>query len=477
VAVHHRLETGGELIVASPLVGGLTRVTIVAPRGQADLALPSGVALASLLPVLLMQTGTDVRAGGPENAWALSRLGGQVLDTGRTPAQLDVRDGELLYLTPTDKVAPEVVFDDVIDAVATATQRRAGRWGLVATHRFSAALGAIGLLGVSLLLLLAGPPHRTSAVAALGTAVLLAAVAMVLARTGRSSQFSTVCAAFAVLDAGIGGLLLLAGDRPLSGLSAPDVLLAATAMVVCAAAVTLAVAVNSSLFLSAAAAGVVLGLTAVAGLTLDATPAASAAVVAAVSFAVIPQLPMISYRLARLPIPSVPTGPEDLKTDTETVNGSWVMARTERAYELLTGFFGAIAGLALGCEVVLALTGGVAGLVLCADIALLLLLRARPMLSVAQRIPVLCSGAAGLVLVVAGVAVASGPAVRASLLVAVVLLASLLTLWYGTVVAGRRIAPTWGRLLDTFEVVLVLGLVPFAGWVCGLFGAIRGLSG
>src|ERR1700712_1867957 len=73
---HSTHRTGENFIVANPLAGGLTRVTIVAPRGQADLALPSGVALASLLPVLLTQTGTDVRAGGPDNGWALSRLGG-----------------------------------------------------------------------------------------------------------------------------------------------------------------------------------------------------------------------------------------------------------------------------------------------------------------------------------------------------------------------------------------------------------------
>jgi type VII secretion integral membrane protein EccD len=463
--------------VANPLAGGLTRVTIVAPRGQADLALPSGVALASLLPVLLTQTGTDVRAGGPDNGWALSRLGGQVLDTGRTPAQLDVRDGELLYLTPKEKIAPEVVFDDVIDAVATATQRRGGRWDLAATRRLSTALGAIGLLGVSLLLLLAGPPHRPSAVAALAVAVLLAAVALVLSRTGRSPQFSTVCAAGAVLDAGIGGLLLLAGDRPLSGLGAPDVLLAATAIMICAAAATLVVAANSALFLGAAVAGLVLGLTAVASLTLGATPAAGAAVVAALSFAVIPQLPMLSYRLARLPIPSVPTGPDDLKTDTETVDGSVVMARSHRSYELLNGFMGAIAALVLVCESVLALTGSTAALALCADAGLLLLLRARPMLSVAQRAPVLAAGAAGVVLAVVGVALDTTPLVRAGLLVVVVLVASLLTLWFGTVVAGRRIAPTRGRRQDTSEVLLILAVVPLACWVCGLFGAIRGLSG
>ncbi|WP_369799365.1 EsaB/YukD family protein [Micromonospora sp. M42] len=93
-----------------------------------DLALPSDVPLADLLPTLLRYAGEDLADEGVRHGgWALSRLGGQPLDGGRTAAQLGVRDGEVLYFNPRAATAPEIVFDDVVDAVATSTTQRGGR--------------------------------------------------------------------------------------------------------------------------------------------------------------------------------------------------------------------------------------------------------------------------------------------------------------------------------------------------------------
>src|SRR5215813_4026629 len=119
------------------MASGLSRVTIVAPRSRVDLALPSDVPLADLLPVLLNFAGLDARAAasdgrpraesgasddaGRRNGWSLSRLGGGELDSSFTPAQLEVRDGELLYLRPRGDEVPVTVFDDLVDALATGT--------------------------------------------------------------------------------------------------------------------------------------------------------------------------------------------------------------------------------------------------------------------------------------------------------------------------------------------------------------------
>src|SRR5437899_573429 len=103
---YSRLDTGnsrtlGGRQVAGSVSGGLSRVTIVAPKARVDLALPTNVTIASLLPTLLRYAGGDLADdGAAQGGWALSRLGGQLLDNSRTPAQLDVRDGELLYFTP-----------------------------------------------------------------------------------------------------------------------------------------------------------------------------------------------------------------------------------------------------------------------------------------------------------------------------------------------------------------------------------------
>ena len=88
--------------------------------------------------------------------------------------------------------------------------------------------------------------------------------------------------------------------------------------------------------------------------TTGAPAAAGAAGIVAFAFAWLPALPMISYRLARLPIPSIPTGPDDLKTDTETVDGRRVLARSDRADEFLAALLGALAVLGAGGSLVLA---------------------------------------------------------------------------------------------------------------------------
>ena len=456
--------------------GGLSRVTIVAPKARVDLALPTNVTIASLLPTLLRYAGGDLADdGAAQGGWALSRLGGQLLDNSRTPAQLDVRDGELLYFTPRGHAAPELVFDDVIDAVATATQNRTGRWTLPATRRFASVFGALALLGGALVVLLAGPPQLPGALVGLGVGAVLIVVASVLSRVGGDGHASMLFALVALCYAGVGGLLVLGGDRPLDQLAAPDVLVAATAIVVYAAAATLAVGADAPVFLAAAVAGAVLGVGAGICLAFGATPAAAAAGLATLMFALIPALPMLSFRVARLPVPSIPTGPADLKADTETVDGQRVLARSRRAGDFLTGFLATVAVIEVAAELVYGLTGGLAGGTLCVVMALALMLRARPLSGRAQRAPLLAAGTIGLALVAAAGFVAAGPLVRLTAVLGGLIVAALAAIVYGFAVAGKRISPAWGRLLDFTEVVLILGIVPLAGWVCGLYPWMRAI--
>src|SRR4051812_42980098 len=109
--------------VASTTSDGASRVTIVAPHTRVDLALPSDAPLADLLPTVLRYAG-DGLADDPaaRHGWVLSRMGGPALPIDRSPLQLEVVDGELLYLRPRGDEFTEPVFDDVVDAVATATQ-------------------------------------------------------------------------------------------------------------------------------------------------------------------------------------------------------------------------------------------------------------------------------------------------------------------------------------------------------------------
>ncbi|MFI7434379.1 type VII secretion integral membrane protein EccD [Micromonospora haikouensis] len=456
--------------------GGLSRVTIVAPRTRMDLALPADVPLADLLPTLLRYAGEDLADEGVRHGgWSLARLGGQPLDGGRTAAQLGVRDGEVLYFNPRAAAAPEIVFDDVVDAVATATNQRPGSWQVSTTRSFAVLFAAAALSAGALAALFAGPPQLPGAIAALLVAVALLVGAAVLSRAAGDSRTGAVLALVGLGYAAVGGLLVLAGDRGLGELAAPHVLLAATAVVVFGAVAALAVGDRLPLFFGAVAVGGAVGFGAVVGLAFSVGAPAAAAVVATVAFATLPALPMAAYRLARLPVPSIPTGPDDLKTDTETVDGRSVLRRSERADEFLTGLLWTVALLVLGGEVVLALDGRLPAVLLCLVLALLSLLRARPFLGRGQRVPVLLAGSLGLGLTAAATFAAGGAAVRLGVVLGGLVVAAVVSLVYGLTVAGKRISPVWGRLLDIVEVLLIISLVPLAVWVCGLYGWIVNL--
>jgi type VII secretion integral membrane protein EccD len=464
--------------LASTVNAELSRVTIVAPATRVDLALPANVPLATLLPTLLRYAGEQLPDDpGAPAGWILTRLGGKVLDSGRTAAQLDIRDGEVLYFTPKAHAAEELIFDDVVDAVATATQRRTGRWQPDGTRRFSVTFATLSLLGGAAAMFFSGAGSVTGGVVGLLAALALVMAATVLARAFGDSRASVLLGLVALAYASVGGLLLLAGDRTWHGLAAPHVLTGATALVAFAAIATVATGEATGLFVGACGAGLVLVVGASICLIFGVPAAAAAAVIAAVVFGLIPALPMVAYRLARLPIPSIPTRPDELKADAETVNGLLILARSDRAEEILTGLTGTVALVLLGAEVALAFGGGLPGLLLCTVLALLLLLRARPLSGRRQRLTVLVAGTAGLALAVTAFTAGAPPAVRVAVVPGALLLVAIVALVYGLAVSGRRISPVWGRLLDLVEIVLIVAVVPLAAWMSGAYDWIRAIHG
>ncbi len=456
----------------------LSRVTIVAPTTRVDLALPANVPLADLLPTLLRLADEELADdGAAQGGWVLSRLGGRMLDSGRTAGQLDIRDGEVLYFPRRSAVADDMVFDDVVDAVATATQARAGRWQTSGTRGFALAVATLALLGGAAAVFFAGGSAVIASIVGLVAALGLVATAAVLARAFGDSQASVVLGVVALAYATVGGLLLLAGSRSWHHLGAPDVLVGASALITFAVIATVATGEATGLFVGASGAGLALVIGSAVCLMFGVPPAAGAAVVGALAFALLPALPMFAYRLARLPIPSVPSGPADLKADAETVDGRLILARSDRAEEILTGLIGTVALIVLGAQVALAFDGGVAGLLLCSVLALLLMLRARPMTGRRQRLIVLIAGVIGSSFAVAALIGASSPVIRVAVIPAGLLLVSIAALVYGLAVAGRRISPLWGRTLDVIEIVLIVAVIPLACWVCGAYGWVRAIRG
>lgn len=457
--------------------GGLSKVTIVAPQSRVDLALPADVPFADLLPTLLRYTRPDLADDAMTNGgWVLSRLGGVPLDPSRTSAQLDIRDGEMLYFTPRAQVVPEVVFDDVVDAVATGTQERGGRWQAANARRFALALGVCALVAGALVALAAGPPQLPGALVALAVAVALVLTALVASRALSDSRSGVTFGLIGVVYGGISGLLVLAGDRSLSDLTAAHVLVGGAAMAVFASLAAVAVADATQVFLAAAAVGVAICLGAAVDLIFGGTPAAGAAVVFALAFALLPATPMLAYRMARLPIPTVPNDPEELRTDTTTVDGQWVLVQSKRADEFLTAMLGWVAAVGLGAAVVLAIGHTLASLILCSVLALLLLIRARWFLGLGQRLPLLIAGSVGLGAVALAVFLATSTTQRLTMVLGMLIVLAVISVGYGLAGAGRRISPVWARVLDITETVLIVSVVPLVLWVCDLYGWILSIK-
>jgi len=454
--------------------GGLSRVTIVAPTTRVDLALPSDVALADMLPTLLRYAGDGLADDPSARAgWTLSRLGGVVLDSSRSPSELDVRDGEMLYLRPRGAEPPELAFDDVVDAVATATRERAGRWQPSVTRRVGLTVAVMALLGGAVAVLFAGPPQFLGGVVALGASAALLLVATILSRAFGQSQTGLVFALVALVYATVGGLLIAAADREVTELGTPHLLLAAATLLMATSLATVAVGESGPVFLTVAVSVAALILAAAVSFATGASVVAGAAVVAGLAFAWLPGLPMIAYRLARMPIPSVPTGPEDLKTDTESVDGNRVLKQSERADEYLAALLGALAVIGAGAGLVLA-PSGTPGVAMASVIGLLMVIRARWFISRRQRLPLLVAG-----LITLGGAVLA-VYVQSDLMLRLVAIPGALI---GVAVAGfiaaavqRRHSPRTGRALDIFEVMLIVAVVPLALWASGLYGWARSLG-
>jgi type VII secretion integral membrane protein EccD len=457
---------------------GLSRVTIVAPRTRVDLALPSEVPLADVLPTLLRFAGQHL-SDEPEGryGWTLSRLGAPTLDISRTPVQLEIRDGELLYLRPRGADAPEPVFDDIVDAVATATRSRSGRWQAATSRWFGLGLGALALVSGAFAVVFAGPPHVAGALTAAILAAALLATAAVAARAFNQNGTGVLLALMAICYAAAGGLVVFAGDRPVSTLAAPHVLVAAAAVMLVSAVAAVAVATAVHVFLASGAAAVALGIAATICLVWDATPAAGASAALVVALATVPALPMLAYRMAGLPVPSVPTGPDDLRTDTETVDGRRVLDLAERADEFLAGLLGGVAVIAAGAAVALVATGGLAGVILCTVVGLLLMSRARWVLGINQRLPLLAAGVVSLGAVTLAVFASAGLVGRLAVVLVALLGLAAISIGYAVGGAGRRRSPMWGRTLDILEIVLVLGVLPLAVWVSGLYSWMRSIRG
>jgi type VII secretion integral membrane protein EccD len=203
-------------------------------------------------------------------------------------------------------------------------------------------------------------------------------------------------------------------------------------------------------------------------------PVGSAGVAAVVVTALAMFAPMISLRLARLPLPKVPADMDSFRAGEQATMGQAVLDQTSAAAGILTGLLGSF-GLVVFGSVVVLLRGaspwqaGLAGV-----LGVVWLLRSRSYAGAAQR-TVLVAVGVGVLALLGNWLANNGD--QSTILIAAVVLAGaggVCLLYANRVVHGRR-SPYWSRMLDIAEFLSLMAMVPVTGMVIGLYDAIRGV--
>ncbi|MFE3068528.1 type VII secretion integral membrane protein EccD [Streptomyces sp. NPDC059247] len=461
-------------------VAGLCRLTVRAPDRTMDLAVPSDVPVADLLPAVLGYGGDDLAETGLDHGgWVLQRLGGEPMDEERTLDSYDLRDGETLYLRPRVDALPEVQVDDLVDGISSTMRDRPHGWSPAAGTRLLRGFAVTALLAGAIVLALPGGSPVARATGAALAGLLLIAGAGAASRAVGDAAAGAAVGFMAGPYLALAGWLLPGGD--LGGPHGHEVL-GARLLAACAAgaggAVVALAAVGSfaALFLGLAVVMVFGALVGALMLVTDLGLPEFAGIAALAAVLLGAFVPTLAFRMSGLRMPPLPTNAEQLQEGIEPHRTSVVAARAVIADGWMTSLYGAVGVVCAVCLAVLVHDGGLAEAVMAAVLALLLLLHGRGPGNVWQSLSLILPGAGGpLLLVLLG---APSRTADGRLLLAAGLLAAAAGLAIASwTVPGRRLVPYWGRAAEILHTAAALALLPLALWVLGVYGALRGLNG
>ncbi|MET9843860.1 type VII secretion integral membrane protein EccD [Streptomyces ossamyceticus] len=461
-------------------VAALCHLTVRAPAKTMDLAVPADVPVADLLPTVLRYSGEELEENGLDHGgWVLQRLGGSPLDDEGTLESLDLKDGEVLYLRPHSDALPEVRLDDLVDGIANHTRERLHGWSPEAGRRLLRGAVAVCVLTALGVLAWPGGPVGPRAVTAAVAGLLLLAGAASASRAVGDAAAGATLGFLAVPCLALAGWLLPGG-----ALSGPDShhvlgarLLAAGATA--AGGATLAVAaaaVYIPLFIATAVVAVATVSAGVLMSVVDVPVDGAGAAVAAVAVVLGGFVPALSFKLAGMRMPPLPTSAQQLQEGIEPYSGSDVATRTELAGSWMTALYGATGAVCAGCLAALLRLPGLPEVLTAGTLSLLLLLHGRGMVNVWQRLALVVPGLWGAFLLAVGTAARLSPADRPVFVVGLLALAAALAVASWTV-PGRRMLPYWGRAAELLQSLLAIALLPLTLWVLGVFGALRAING
>lgn len=433
---------------ASGPTGRLTRVTLIGPQHRIDLVLPSEEPVGVLLPEIVTMIGYGPT--GDPRGYQVSMLDGQVLEPSSNLRQAGVTDGTLLRIDPLTEAPPAAVLHDVSDEVADDLARRRGRWNESARRRTATLAVIVSALLAGQLAMAALTP---TVVTVVGTVVLLAGSGVALIGQ-RQVGIATLLAGATIVIAAVPFLTVRWPER-----------LALYALAVGVTVLMFGIATRQPRA-GLLGAGTLLGLlglwTGMVSLRLPmARTAAIMAVISVGCLGVLPRMAMMAAGLTRL---------DDRQSNDEPVTRVVAEAVVDSAHRALglACVATAASGMLAGWQLAQAGTGWTIGLSCLVAVTLLLRLRAFPL-----TVEVVS-------LVIASLVIETGLLVR-WMQVAPKLWWGAVAVEFGVAAVGlvvlgyqpqRHVRARVRQIADRLEAVAVVGLVPVAVGVFGLYSRL-----
>lgn len=484
--------------MATTAATGFCRVTVVAPGGRIDVALPEDVPLSDVYPeIARLSDGSG--AEGSLSGYHLVRRDGRALEAGLSLAGNGIRDGEVLLLRPFADSLPAAVFDDVSDAVASAVRRDRTLWNDALMRVAGLTGGGVLLVLMAFALWFADPlrhdMHSLPGIIAAATGVLLVALACVRARVydDRASSIALGLGAMPhIMVAGSGALPLADGH----GVGRLQFLLGCVAVLLASVVLIAITPSGDGPFVSAAVVSAAGTLVTFLAVVTGIGPTAAAAVAAPFAVGILAFMPGLSARFARLPIGFEPRGGYDNRQETARemqgpVDAEKIANQARRGHELLVGLVGGWCAVVIGAAAVLGFSDNGWGRLLALATGIAMLMRSRLFRYTSQVGCALVAGLSALALLALGLALHPPVHMVRDLLAGDSGSMDLRTIWIsaslafgaavltaiGLIIPRTGLTAFWGRIMEMTETFVLLALIPLCLAVLDVYSEMRGLVG
>ena len=495
------LQPFDELESDSHTEPALTRVTLLVGSMSLDVGLPGNVDIRAFMPEVLRLINQQRASRFDRNdgvlrlfderpgLWTLAKPGRPGVDDSRSLEEASFTEGDVLTVRRVGEHPPTMLFDDVDDATDTDRASGSGAWNR--RRRRFAAFGVAAVATIGLLVMLLAGEDPPVYIAALAVAVG-AALIILSAYTARSlaDEAATGVAVVCALPLVFGGSLRLIPDS-LESVSLP------MAFGITALVSFLAFQIsgrNRALHATVITLTAFLGTASICWNLFDISERQVGAVLTVIAIIAVSVAPRLTIALAKLPVPPVPTAGEpidDIDTRGEpTVAG--VNAVTTRSVPTVEGLnerigranaylTGILAGASITVVVGVYLSVDTStghfywqATVFAALAAAVLCLRGRTHHDLRQSAMMVGLGLVAALVIIVKSSLQLDDWTEWGFLCAVAL--GIVAFATGIVAPRFEFSPIARRYVEILEYILIGLMIPFAAWIMGVYGWVRGLD-